>query len=78
MQIKGKSISESGKLPVTKPEYDFYLENPDLFADIGSNALYFFEDLGQGEVDLSAYGALKGMGMVTPLNQQEFYYRSAT
>ena len=43
MQVKGKSISESGKLPVTKPEYDFYLENPELFADIGGNALYFFE-----------------------------------
>ncbi len=78
MQVKGKSITESGKLPRTKPEYDFYLENPELFADIGGNALYFFEGLGQGEVDFSAYGALKGMGMVTPLTQEEFYYRSAT
>ena len=78
MQLKGKSISESGKLPMTKPEYDFYLENPELFEAVGGNALYFFEGLGEGEIDYSAYGALKGLGMVTPLTKEEFYYRSAT
>jgi len=78
MQLKGRSISESGKLPVTKPEYDFYLDNPELFADYGGVSLYFFDGLGEGETDYSAYGALKGLGMVTPLSEQEFYYRSAT
>mgnify|MGYP007000372951 CR=1 len=68
MQLKGRSISESGKLPVTKPEYDFYLDNPELFADFGGVALYFFDGLGEGETDYSAYGALKGLGMVTPLS----------
>jgi len=78
MQVQGKSINEEGKIPMTKPEYDFYEDNKELFDDYGGNVLYFFEGLGQGEVDYSGYGALKGLGTITPKTKEEFYYKSAT
>ena len=74
---QGKKITESGKLPMTKPEYDFVIENEEEYKKYGGSILYFFEGLGLGDVDYSAYESLDNMGKVTPLTQDEFFYSSA-
>ncbi len=71
---QGKKITESGKLPMTKPEYDFVTENEEEYKKYGGSILYFFEGLGLGDVDYSAYQALDNLGKVTPLTQDEFFY----
>jgi hypothetical protein len=78
LQLKGKNISESGPMARTKPEYDFLMENPELYGEYGSSILYFFDKLGTGEVDYTSYGIQKGLGNITPLNKEEFYWRAAT
>ena len=78
MQVQGKSINEEGKIPMTKPEYDFYVDEKELFDDYGGNVLYLFDGLGQGEIDYSGYGTLKGLGTITPKTKEEFYYASST
>ena len=78
LQLKGKSISESGPMARTKPEYQFLLDNKELYEDYGSSILYFYDKLGSGEVDYTSYGIQKGLGNITPLNKEEFYWRSAT
>jgi hypothetical protein len=39
--------------------------------------LYFFEGLGTGDVDYSAYQSLDNLGKVTPLTSDEFFYSAA-
>lgn len=78
LQLKGKNISESGPMARTKPEYDFLMDNPELYGDYGSSILYFFDKLGTGEVDYTSYGIQKGLGNITPLNKEEFYWRAST
>ena len=78
LQLKGKSISESGPMARTKPEYDFLMNNEELYGDYGGSIIYFFGGLGSGDVDYTSYGIQKGLGNITPLNKEEFYWRSAT
>ena len=78
LQLKGKAISESGPMARTKPEYQFLMDNPELYADYGSSILYFFDGLGSGEIDYTSYGIQKGLGNITPLNKEEFYWRAST
>jgi hypothetical protein len=78
LQVKGRNISESGPMARTKPEYEFLMDNKELYEDYGSSILYFFDGLGSGEVDYTSYGIQKGLGNITPLNKEEFYWRSST
>ncbi len=71
---QGKKITEAGKLPVTKPEYDFTIDNEEEYKKYGGAILYFFEGLGTGDVDFSAYEALDNLGRTTPLSGDEFFY----
>ena len=71
---QGKKITEEGKLPRTKPEYDWVLDNEEEYQKYGGAILYFFEGLGKGDVDYSAYQSLDNMRMVTPLTEDEFFY----
>jgi hypothetical protein len=74
---QGKKLTEEGKLPRTKPEYDFVIENEDEYVKYGGAILYFFEGLGKGEIDYSAYQALDNMKKITPYTEDEFFYASA-
>ena len=74
---QGKKITESGKLPMTKPEYDFVNDNEEEYKKYGGSILYFFEGLGTGDVDYSAYQSLDNLGKVTPLTPDEFFYSAA-
>jgi len=74
---QGKKITESGKLPMTKPEYDFVNDNEEEYKKYGGSILYFFEGLGTGDVDHSAYQSLDNLGKVTPLTSDEFFYSAA-
>ena len=74
---QGKKITESGKLPMTKPEYDFVNDNEEDYKKYGGSILYFFEGLGTGDVDYSAYQSLDNLGKVTPLTSDEFFYSAA-
>ena len=74
---QGKKISEEGKLPVTKPEYDFVLDNPEEYKKYGGVILYYFEGLGTGDIDYSSYNTLDYLNVTTPLTGDEFFYSAA-
>ena len=78
LQLRGKTATEAGIMPRTVPEYDFWLDNQELYDTYGGVVLYFFDGLGEGETDYSSFGYLKGLGVVTPKTKEEFYYHAAT
>jgi len=78
LQLRGKSVTTAGKMPRTVPEYDFWLDNQELYDDYQGVVMYFFDGLGEGETDYSSFGYLKGLGMVTPKTKEQFYHHAAT
>ena len=78
LQIKGKNISEGGRLPRTTKEYDFVLDNPELAADYGPVITYFASGLDEGKVDYSGFGSIKNLGLMRPKTNDEFYFSVQT
>ena len=78
LQLRGKSVTTAGKMPRTVEEYDFWLDNQELYDDYSGVVMYFFDGLGEGETDYSSFGYLKGLGMVTPKTKEQFYHQAAT
>ena len=72
MQLKGKAVSEAGRVPRTTLEYDFVLSHPELAKDFGPVLTYFSRNLDEGLLDFSGYESLP-LELVTPKNEQEMF-----
>ena len=73
LQLRGKSVSEAGRLPRTTKEYDFVNKNQELNEDFGPVLVYFSRNLDEGKLDFSGFTAVKYLGLITPKNGDELY-----
>ena len=78
MQIKGKTISQAGRVARTTKEYDFVTENADLMPEFGPVLVYFSSNLDEGVIDYSGFEAIKGLGLVTPKTGEQFLLDTQT
>lgn len=78
LQVKGKNISEGGRLPRTRPEYDFILDNPELAADYGPVLVYFAQGLDSGATDMGTMDYIKNLGLFRPKTPNEFFFSVQT
>lgn len=78
LQVKGKNISEGGRLPRTRPEYDFVLDNPELAAEYGPVVVYFAAALDSGATDMGTMDYIKNLGLFRPKTPNEFFYSVQT
>ena len=78
LQVKGKNISEGGRLPRTRPEYDFILDNPELAAEYGPVLVYFAQGLDAGATDMGTMDYIKNLGLFRPKTPNEFFYSVQT
>jgi hypothetical protein len=73
LQVRGKTVSEAGRIPRTTKEYEFVNDNPELAEDYGPVLVYFSRNIDEGKIDFSGYQAVKYMGLITPKNEDEMY-----
>ena len=72
LQIKGRSVSEAGRVPRTTLEYDFVLSHPELAKDFGPVLTYFSRNLDEGLLDFGGFNGLP-VEQNTPKNEQEMF-----
>jgi len=73
LQLRGKSVSEAGRLPRTTREYEFVNDNPELNKDYSPVLVYFSRNLDEGKLDFSGFTAVKYLGLITPKTSDEMY-----
>ena len=65
LQVRGKTVSEAGRIPRTTKEYEFVNDHPELAEDYGPVLVYFSRNIDEGKIDFSGYQAVKYMGLIT-------------
>ena len=73
LQVRGKTVSEAGRVPRTTKEYEFVNAHPELNEDYGPVLVYFARNIDEGKIDFSGYQAVKYLGLITPKNGDEMY-----
>ena len=78
LQVKGKNVSEGGRLPRTTPEYNFVLDNPELAAEYGPVLVYFAPGLDEGATEYGGVSYISNLGLFRPKTPNEFYLSTQT
>lgn len=73
LQVRGKTVSEAGRVPRTTKEYEFVNAHPELNEDYGPVLVYFARNIDEGKIDFSGYQAVKYLGLITPKNGDEMF-----
>jgi len=73
LQVRGKTVSEAGRVPRTTKEYEFVNSHPELAEDFGPVLTYFSREIDEGKIDFSGYQSVKYLGLITPKNGDEMY-----
>ena len=73
LQLRGKTVSEAGRVPRTTKEYEFVNSHPELAEDFGPVLTYFSREIDEGKIDFSGYQSVKYLGLITPKNEDEMY-----
>ena len=78
LQVKGKNVSEGGRLPRTTPEYNFVLDNPELADEFGPVLVYFAPGLDEGATEYGGVSYISNLGLFKPKTPNEFYLSTQT